>query len=623
MSDYDQQQGAIADRLSNPEVSPEESLHPGFWGGLSVGTPVQGAASGALEAGSVLTNGISAFLRRLPAKGTINPLGVGLSEEAQRPWEESIEDARHRIADSAREGAKAVMPDPRLTGTAANVVLGSSKMLTEAGLTAAATGGNPFAVAGGLGAIQATARYQDYRDQGVDDATAQRLALVEGGGAALGALAPVGLPVSWLANLTPARQLLTDLATGAASNVGMGGASRYATHKILEDAGYHDLAEQSKVFDGESILTDMLTGGGFGGLHWLGSRQDLAQQARDLGESQSVVADNARAAQDAQQVVERAPGVPVDAPSQAAHRAALEKATADLLADKPVDVADEAKGTFARPAENTRPMREVLHDEFKKAGVMDEWSKLEDLNDLLEAKYEPPSVKPIEREETELPISETEAVPPEEGGYSVEEEALTDEQRAAFEGLRSQLPGDEDLSADLGRAGETGQRPESNGGTREGAPLRVFRGSDRELLPEHFDEGALGKASGHPSSGLGVFFTNDKDDASKYGPIVTSHHLDIRNPKVIPVEDVPSLDSREEYTAYRDQLRAQGHDGLVIDASHVGGANNYVAFGPEQVRRANEPSDLALANAKTVSDKVADDAPKLFSAAADCASRTR
>ena len=78
-----------------------------------------------------------------------------------------------------------------------------------------------------------------------------------------------------------------------------------------------------------------------------------------------------------------------------------------------------------------------------------------------------------------------------------------------------------------------------------------------------------------------------------------------------------------DYTAYRNKLREQGYDGLVIDASHVGGANNYVAFEPGQVKRANEPSDVALSNAKTLADKVAEEAPKAFSAAAECAGRTR
>lgn len=624
MSGFEQQTGAIQDRIDNPEVTPEQAVHPGFWGGgLDIGTPVQGIASGGLEVGQVLTQGIDAFLRRLPAKGSINPVGVGLSEEAAKPWERRVDEVTQPLADAARQGAKAFTPDPRLTGTAANVVFGASKVLTEAGALTALSGGNPVAGAGGLAAVQATARYQDYRDQGIDDSTALKLALVDGGAAGLGMAIPGGLPTSWLAKLTPARQLLTDLATGAAANTGQGAATRYVTHKILDDAGYHDLAEQSKVLDGEAMLTDMLTGGGFGALHFATNRKEIAQASRELARQDSIIADSARAAQNGQQIVERAPGVPVDVPSQAKNRASLEKATEDLLQDKPVDVAQEAQGaTFARAAEDTRPMREVLHDEFKKAGVLDEWSKLEDLNDLMESRYEPPSVKPRESQETELPISETEAVPPEEGGYSVEEEALTDEQRQTFEGLRSHIPADENVGGSgKGVPGQQGRA--DDGGPREGAPLRVYRGSDRELIPEHFDEGSLGKASGHPSSGLGVFFTNDKDDAAHYGPIVTSHHLDIRNPKVFPFEDLPGFDTIDEATRFRDELKAQGHDGIIMDASHLGGPVQYVAFEPSQVKRADEPSDMALANAKTMADKVKDEAPKIFSAAADCATRTR
>jgi hypothetical protein len=636
MSDYDQQAGEIDDRLNNPEVTPEEAVRPGFWGAFSPGNVIQGPASGALETGSVLAHGIGAFLRRLPAKGSINPLGVGLSDEQMKPWEQTVDETANSVANEARQEAKAVMSDPRVTGSAANIVLGSSKLMTEATLMTALAGGNPIAGAGGVGAIQSVARYQDYRDQGVDDATAKKLALVQGVGAGAGMLVPGGLSASWLANLTPARQIFSELATGAASNVIQGGANRYVTSKILDDAGYHDLAEQSKVLDGEAIFTDLLTGGGFGMLHYLHSRGDIAQAARELARQDSTVADSARAAQDAQQIVERAPGVPVDIQSQAAHRAALEKASEQLLKDEPVDVGDitapdvqtpAREATFARPAENTRPMSEVLHDEFQKAGVLDEWSKLEDLNDLLEKRYESPSVKPVTHDNLEIPISETEPSVSEEEGYSVGEGELTDEQLKEFQGLRSHVPADE--AAGAGSEGESaepvsgGPADRATGGAEEGRPLLVHRGSRESLSPRDFKPEAFGYATERPSSGLGVFFTNDHEEASLYGA-VSSHHLDIRNPLEMKADEVPPFDSVEDAYRWREEQRAKDYDGLVIDASHLGGQTWYVPFEHSQVHQPNTlPADVAIRNAKSAADQVKEEAPEAFAAAAECAGRTR
>ncbi len=170
-----------------------------------------------------------------------------------------------------------------------------------------------------------------------------------------------------------------------------------------------------------------------------------------------------------------------------------------------------------------------------------------------------------------------------EGTYDVVEQELTDEQLAAFQGLRSHVPRDENVRA----AGEgvSGQSRDPHDGGAGGEPLRVYRGAARDLSADDFGNEALGFATGHPSSGLGVFFTNQSDRAAQYGA-VTEHHLDVRNPKRIRVEELRGFDSLEEATAFRKSLEAQGFDGIVIDASHLGGSVDYVAFNHKQVLKA-------------------------------------
>lgn len=133
-----------------------------------------------------------------------------------------------------------------------------------------------------------------------------------------------------------------------------------------------------------------------------------------------------------------------------------------------------------------------------------------------------------------------------------------------------------------GGLGATGRSGEQRG-TETGTKTKAFRGSELPLDAEHFRPGALGKASGNPSSGLGVFFSSSRSDATKYGPVVSEHQLDLRNPKVIKAEDFPAFDSLQDAQRYAQKLRAQGHDGIVMDASHLGGPKHYIAFDPASV----------------------------------------
>jgi hypothetical protein len=115
-----------------------------------------------------------------------------------------------------------------------------------------------------------------------------------------------------------------------------------------------------------------------------------------------------------------------------------------------------------------------------------------------------------------------------------------------------------------------------------GNPGVVHRGSRAGTTSvEAF--GQAGTATGHPSAALGVWFSDASGDAARYG-VVGDYHLDLRNPKIYDAnEELPLLDTPEEALALRKTLEAQGHDGIVLDFSDVGGPKQYVAFRPEQV----------------------------------------
>lgn len=109
---------------------------------------------------------------------------------------------------------------------------------------------------------------------------------------------------------------------------------------------------------------------------------------------------------------------------------------------------------------------------------------------------------------------------------------------------------------------------------------QVYRGGT-PLQTSDFQ--ALGKSTGHPSASLGVWFTSDQADAATYGD-VSEHTVTLSNPKSYSIEeDIPAFNTPEEYTQFREQLQAQGHDGIVFDYSAVDGPVHYVAFEPESV----------------------------------------
>lgn len=116
----------------------------------------------------------------------------------------------------------------------------------------------------------------------------------------------------------------------------------------------------------------------------------------------------------------------------------------------------------------------------------------------------------------------------------------------------------------------------------DGQPATLYRGAANPLKASSFTTERLGGASGNPSSGLGVWFSIDKTEAAGYGA-VEGFNLDLRNPKVIRVEDLPGFDDVAAANAYREELRAQGHDGIIVTAKHLGGRVHAVAFDPHQV----------------------------------------
>ena len=381
---------------------------------------------------SVLTHGISTDA--LPALIKANPFAAmltGVGENADVTKLPGVKQAQEKLdaeSDAARELSKSLMPDPRITGTGSNVIQGFSKAATE--FTAGTLAAGPAAGATLLGASEGYAHYQDLLDQGVDPETAQKSAMLTGTTSAISAVMPMAMPARLLSSLSTAGTLLAQAGTGSLINMGFGAATRYGSSKILADAGYQTMADQTKPWDETNLLTDALTGVFFGahaGYHGL---KDL--RAADLDPS---IRDAAKVVQDRQEVIERAPGVPVDMASAAIHRQSLETAMSDLLSNKRVDLGDETDGaTFARGDVDDSAALQIMHDEFMKSGVLDDaaafdrWARGE--TEAIEPRKIPEKPTAVETEE---PVETQPGKPPgeevepgEQGVTNIATRAVTD-----------------------------------------------------------------------------------------------------------------------------------------------------------------------------------------------------
>lgn len=410
-----EQSSAEQDFLDGPGFTGKD-VEPSTWQGLSALTLPKAIVGGVDEGVGVLAHGLPSLFDQVlksgaymgaGEQGTDPDEGVQGVKDFEKPWMPKVEEVADTISQTARVQAKSLMPDPAVSGTGTNLIYGFTKAATEAVATVAVTR-NPMAAAPLFGYLQGMGHYQDLRDQGVDDATAQKSATLQGLLAAGSFAVPGGLPTKWLDELGPATQAITQLTAGAAINTASGMVSRYGTSKILEDAGYHEQAEQNRVLDGQAMVADILSGAFFGGVHYFhGRAQALADRAREMAENGTLdpaVRDAAKVAQDARAAaVDRAPGVPVDADSAGAHQAALEKAVSDLLSDKPIDVSqelDDSDKFAARPEDPdvTLGTREMIHREFIDAGVLSEASQVDSLEGHLERLYRGESVPPFEGE---------------------------------------------------------------------------------------------------------------------------------------------------------------------------------------------------------------------------------
>lgn len=306
-----------------------------------------------------------------------------------------IADQTARIQDAARKQAAAMTPNPQTTSTASIVAQGLTGAITEVGLASLATGGRagiPLA-----STIEGYDTYKNVLDQTGNEDLAQKAGALEGTTFAAGMLIPYAAPVKYLGFANAATKWGAQALTGATVNTALGGFNRFATHKLLEDAGYPEMAAQYKVLDGQAALLDMALGGFFGLHQHIGRlkeanvaklHEDLQTAYNDLSAAKSQAYVDANLALRLAHVDEttHAPAIPADAETASLHADAFYEALAQLHRGETVDVSGTGveRGTFVPKPEDSRAA--VIQEEFDKAGLFAAMGDLDHTRNTLAAR---------------------------------------------------------------------------------------------------------------------------------------------------------------------------------------------------------------------------------------------
>lgn len=261
------------------------------------------------------------------------------------------EDQKHR-----GDILQSMMPDPKTVGKLGQVMGGLSEMVPAlAGAAVTAPVGGPLAAPFIFGSTFGVSEKERLQSQGVDRGTAAKVGLISGVVNAVGAGAPAAVGGS----------LLTRMASGSAINLAVGGIERGGTSKVLEDNGYHDMAQQYKFFDGSAMAVDAIIGAAFGALPH--GHEDAANPPPKPLPSDVDAALTLNST--SQLEIDSAPGIPTDALTRKSHIDAMSKATEQMIAGEKVDVSDVLTDTNFIPKQDNGTLRTDLEAAMADEGL--------------------------------------------------------------------------------------------------------------------------------------------------------------------------------------------------------------------------------------------------------------
>ncbi|WP_157057056.1 hypothetical protein [Herbaspirillum autotrophicum] len=276
-------------QLLKPEAPAKPGLFQGSWA----------AAAKAVPAAAVETMRMLNQVKRPPLPDEVRQ-GLDLSASVVEPaGARSTDDLNESASELNRQlgaAGRSLAPDPQASGKAAQLIHGITKGLTKIGMYGA-VGGLP-AIVGGFSVDEGVNESLRLQDDGVDPVTANKVGLVRGATAAIGAAIPgVGSTIMRTAGLV------------AAAGPATFWTDQSAIKHILDSANYHDKAAEYDPYDITGLLLASVPGAVVGGISMRGKIKAnaaaavevarTAQAARELGAANDAAAVTAMADREA------------------------------------------------------------------------------------------------------------------------------------------------------------------------------------------------------------------------------------------------------------------------------------------------------------------------------------
>ena len=331
--DDDQQQSIDQMNAAGLGKAPKQSKEVGLFDGAATAVP-RGVAAGAIKTYDTIKKPFERVADHV--QYSIDDVQNGGLDGALDAREKSFTQYHDELNKDRRDALVMKvedLQDSKNTGMAGNVLFSLSDYATRA-VTGGVLGG-PIGAAAVTGVTETNYNREDLIQKGVDEDTATKAALIDGGVAA----ASTVLPLSY--GLKGTGGVAADAALSIGGATGLSTAGQYASGEVLKSEGYDKQAEKYKI-TGESVGTDLLLNtlmfGTARGTQYYLNRTPEQVEANATGVQSALVLNESEFDHAAAPVK---PSNPVQANN---HLKNLDEATDNLRMGRPVNVQHAVKG---------------------------------------------------------------------------------------------------------------------------------------------------------------------------------------------------------------------------------------------------------------------------------------
>lgn len=335
LSEIDDSQQQSIDQMNAGGLgkAPKQPKETGLFDGAA-SAPFRGVAAGAVKTYDTIKKPFERVADHL--QYSIEDVQNGGLDGALNAREKSFSQV-HEEKNKDRRDALVMqvedLQDSENTGTVGNVLFGVSDYATRA--LAGGVLGGPVGAAALTGATETNYSREDLIQKGVDEDTATKTALIDGGVAAASTVLPISYGIKGTGGV------VKDAALSIGGATALSTAGQYASGEVLQSEGYNKQAKKYEI-TGESVGTDLVLNGlMFGAAR--GTQHYLDRTPEQI-EANATEVQSALVLNESEFDHAAAPVMPSNPVQANNHLKNLDEATNNLRLGRPVNVQHSVKG---------------------------------------------------------------------------------------------------------------------------------------------------------------------------------------------------------------------------------------------------------------------------------------